>query len=46
MKIQTRISGLIGMVASILWLIALFIEYRYGLLPPGNGSWLYNRPLA
>ena len=39
---QIRISSIVGMSSAGFWLIALFIEYRFGLLPPGNGSWLYN----
>ncbi|MCE9646778.1 MAG: hypothetical protein K8S20_12330 [Chloroflexi bacterium] len=38
-KIQR--PGLIGMLAAGLWLAALVVEYHYGLLPPGNGSWMY-----
>jgi hypothetical protein len=38
---QTRIASIAGMVSAGLWLMALFIEYRYNLLPPGNGSFLY-----
>lgn len=30
-----------GMAAAVLWLVALTIEYKYGLLPPGDGSTLY-----
>jgi hypothetical protein len=40
-KIQIRISSVVGMASAGLWLIALFIEYRYDLQPPGNGSLLY-----
>jgi len=40
-KNKTRASSIIGMVAAGLWLVALFIEYQYSLLPPGDGSWLY-----
>jgi hypothetical protein len=40
-KNLSRISGVVGMVSAGLWLIALFIEYRYGLQPPGNGGWMY-----
>lgn len=29
------------MVSAGLWIIALFIEYQYGLWPPGNSSLLY-----
>jgi hypothetical protein len=38
---QIRVSSTIGMASAVLWLIALSIEYRYGLQPPGNGSVLY-----
>jgi hypothetical protein len=38
---QIRTASIIGMVSAGLWITALFIEYRYGLLPPGNGSLLY-----
>jgi hypothetical protein len=38
---KNRIPGVVGMVSAVIWLIALFIEYRYGLQPPGNGSVLY-----
>ena len=34
-------SGLVGMVSAVFWFIALLIEYRYGLQPPGDGSLLY-----
>jgi hypothetical protein len=40
-KNQIRVSSIIGMASAVLWLIALSIEYRYGLQPPGNGSMLY-----
>jgi len=40
-KNQIRISSIIGMASAGLWLIALFIEYRYGLEPPGNSSMIY-----
>lgn len=38
---QIRTAGIIGMAAAGLWIIALVIEYRYGLQPPGDGSTLY-----
>ena len=43
MKTQNRIhtAGIIGMVSAGIWLIALTIEYRFQLFPPGNGSALY-----
>ncbi len=40
-KNHTRTHSIIGMASAVLWLIALVIEYRYGLQPPGNGSILY-----
>ena len=40
-KNQIRSSGIIGIASAGLWLIALFIEYRYDLQPPGNGSLMY-----
>jgi hypothetical protein len=36
-----RLAGLVGMASAVLWLIALTIEYRYGLQPPGDGSSLF-----
>jgi hypothetical protein len=41
-KDQTRIFSIIGMASAGLWLIALFIEYHYGLQPPGNDSLIYH----
>jgi len=38
---QVRIFSIIGMAAAGVWLIALIIEYKYGLLPPGDGSVMY-----
>jgi len=38
---QSRVAGTVGMASAGLWLIALTIEYRYGLEPPGNGSFLF-----
>lgn len=40
-KNNIKASSSVGMVSAGIWLIALFIEYKFGLLPPGNGSWLY-----
>jgi hypothetical protein len=40
-KNQIRISGIVGMASAGLWLVALFIEYGYGLQPPGDGSLSY-----
>jgi hypothetical protein len=39
--IKPKIAGVVGMVSAGLWLAALFIEYKFGLLPPGDGSWFY-----
>lgn len=36
-----RISSIVGMASAVLWSFALFIEYRYGLQPPGNSSLIY-----
>ena len=36
-----RFSAIVGMASAALWLIALSMEYRYGLQPPGNGTALY-----
>jgi vacuolar-type H+-ATPase subunit I/STV1 len=33
-----RAAGVVGMASAVLWLIALFLEYRYRLQPPGDGS--------
>ena len=38
---QIRVSSVVGMASAGLWLVALFIEYRFGLQPPGNGSLMY-----
>ncbi len=38
---QLQLSGLAGMPSAVIWLVALVVEYRYGLLPPGNGTPLY-----
>ena len=40
-KSQIRVSSIVGMASAGLWIIALSIEYRYGLQPPGNGSPIY-----
>ena len=40
-KNRIQMSGLVGMVSAVFWFIALLIEYRYGLQPPGDGSLLY-----
>ncbi len=34
------------MVAAVVWVIALVIEYQYGLRPPGNGSSQYKADQA
>src|SRR5256885_16025752 len=36
-----RATALAGMTAAGLWVIALVVEYQYGLRPPGNGSGPY-----
>lgn len=41
LKNNIKALGSVGMVSAGIWLAALFVEYRNGLLPPGNGSWLY-----
>jgi hypothetical protein len=38
---RARVSGMIGMVSAGLWLVALWLEYRYHLQPPGDGSPMY-----
>jgi hypothetical protein len=40
-KSQFRVHSIIGMASAGLWLVALLLEYRYNLIPPGNGSPLY-----
>jgi hypothetical protein len=40
-KHQIRVSGVVGMASAGLWFVALLIEYRFGLQPPGNGSLRY-----
>jgi hypothetical protein len=40
-KNRIRNTGLVCMAAAILWIIAIVIEYRYDLQPPGRGI-LYN----
>ncbi len=40
-KNQSRVAGVVGMVSAGLWLVALIVEYRFGLQPPGDGSMLY-----
>ncbi len=32
-----RVAGLAGMFGGALWLVALYIEYAYGLFQPGSG---------
>ncbi len=34
------------MLAAVVWVIALVIEYQYGLRPPGNGSRQYKADQA
>lgn len=33
-----RIAGVAGMFGAALWFVALLIEYRFGLFPPGSGA--------
>lgn len=40
-KKRIRLFSVVGMASAGLWLIALFVEYQYGLQPPGNGGLLY-----
>jgi hypothetical protein len=40
-KHQVRVSSVVGMASAGLWLVALVVEYRFGLQPPGNGSLMY-----
>lgn len=35
---RVRLAGLACMAGAVFWIIALLIEYRYGLLPPGSGT--------
>jgi len=41
MNLNNRTSGIVGMTAAGVWLAGLFIEYKFDLFPPGNGSGLY-----
>jgi hypothetical protein len=41
-----RASGVAGMAAATVWVIALIVEYRYGLQPPGDASGLYKADQA
>lgn len=41
MRLNARTFAMIGMLSAAVWLAGLFIEYRFGLQPPGNGSLLY-----
>jgi len=41
-----RASAIVGMVASAVWIIALVVEYQFGLQPPGDGSALYHADQA
>lgn len=35
---RTRTAGILGMLGALLFFIALLIEYRYELFPPGGGT--------
>jgi hypothetical protein len=37
-ELTPRAAAIVGMVASAIWVVALFAEYRLGFQPPGNGS--------
>ncbi|GAC1505745.1 MAG: hypothetical protein NVS1B3_04450 [Candidatus Dormibacteraceae bacterium] len=41
-----KAAALVGMVAAAIWVIALVIEYQYGLRTPGNSSILYKADQA
>jgi hypothetical protein len=41
-----RASAIVGMVASAVWIIALVVEYQFGLQPPGDGSATYHADQA
>jgi len=38
---RIKTLGAVGMASAVLWLIALTIEYKFQLFPPGDGSALY-----
>jgi hypothetical protein len=35
---RTSMPGIVGMAGALVFFIALIIEYRYGLFPPGGGA--------
>ena len=41
-----RASAVVGMAASVVWTVALTVEYQYGLRPPGNGTVAYEADQA
>jgi hypothetical protein len=41
-----RSSAVAGMAASVLWTIALIVEYQFGLRPPGNASFAFEADQA
>lgn len=40
-----RASAVVGMVAAAVWIVALFIEYQYGLRTPSGGIAAYQADL-
>jgi len=44
--VTIRACAITGLAASVLWLVALVVEYQFDLLPPGNGSSLYRADQA
>ena len=38
---RVRAAGMICIGASALWIVSVFIQYRYDLQPPGSGTLLY-----
>jgi hypothetical protein len=38
LRARMRTPGMVGMCAAVLFLAALFVEYAFGLFPPGDGS--------
>jgi hypothetical protein len=45
-ELMVRASAIVGMVASPVWIVALVVEYQFGLRPPGDGSALYQADQA
>ena len=38
---RTRRAGLACLTGALVWIVAITIEYRFGLQPPGHGTLLY-----